>query len=183
MYEKYKKIRTREEFYDTWEDEDLNQLNEILKDRIYDKYLLKCSILQRDSFKCQNINCEFPDSKLTIHHVKHRRNGGEDKVRNLVTVCNACHKRFNRRKAGLTFSNEDNVPPHIRGHTFNLNKPEPTIDWKQVRVDMKIVRKKLKNSGVEFSIKDFRIIMILMRFLSKPYYELEYDIEHSDDDI
>lgn len=178
-YEIYKEIKSEEEFFNSWQYEDLVALTDALKKRIYDKYVLKCKILQRDGFKCQNINCKHPESKLTIHHVKHKRNGGEDKERNLVTICKICHTLFNRCKGSLTFDNSDNLPTHIRGHTFKLHAKEKEIDWKQIRVEMKKVRKELKQNGVDFSIKDIRIIIILMRFLTKPYYEFE----HSDDDI
>ena len=73
-YELYKKRLSMEDFFAQWKSDDPENLSEKIKNRIYDKYLLQCKILQRDNFKCQNEECEFPDSPLTIHHIKHQRN-------------------------------------------------------------------------------------------------------------
>jgi len=175
-YKIYKQNLSKEDFFSKWDSEQYHSLSENLKERIYNKYIIKSKILNRDSFKCQNMECKTPDSPLTIHHIKHRRNNGEDKERNLITICRVCHKSFNRTKKPLVFSNEDNIPAHVRGHTFRLSVPEKKIDWKKITIEMKQLRKKLKYEGVVFKIKDMNLLIILMKFLSKPYYEFEgYD--------
>lgn len=168
-YEIYKSVRTKKEFYDTWETKTLSQLTAELKTYIYSKYLLKCKVFQRDSFKCQNIDCKNPYSQLTLHHVKFKKNGGEDKERNGVTVCKTCHKRYHRAKDTLTFPNESYLPPRIRGHTFKLAKSDK-IDWKKIKSDMRALRKELMQQGVKPLI-DWDLIAILLKWCFIPFDE------------
>jgi hypothetical protein len=51
---------------------------------------LKQQVLQRDKFTCQR--CDTTDRKLLIHHKIAIRNGGTDKLDNLITYCFSCHK-------------------------------------------------------------------------------------------
>ena len=97
-------------------------------------------VRNRDDHKCQNLICDNRDYPLTVHHIKFKKNGGKDKPRNLVTICELCHKRFNMGKKNLVFGLTDNIPPHIRGHTFRIIIPVE-IDWKQVRRDSRVKRK------------------------------------------
>lgn len=111
-------------------------------DDIYENYLVKCEIFNRDKFTCQNIGCNSPDSELTWHHIKKRSNGGENKARNGVTLCDRCHKNFHRAKIPLVFDNSENLPPQIRGHTL-WEHTENEYDWKQHKKEMRELRKDL----------------------------------------
>ena len=51
-----------------------------MKREMYKKYLVKCEVFKRDNFRCRNIVCKYPESQLTLHHVKWKKNGGDDKV-------------------------------------------------------------------------------------------------------
>lgn len=166
-YEIYKTVRSKEDFLAEFCPQ--NIVDEIIKNRAYDKYMLRCEILNRDNFKCQNVNCKTPGSHLTIHHIKHKRNQGKDTVRNLITVCQICHKAFNAAKADLTFSKKDNVPAHVRGISFKLDMPEKGVNWKKVRAEMKQVRKNLKHGGVVYKESDWQTILNLMLWLAMPY--------------
>lgn len=51
---------------------------------------LRQAVLERDRHRCTM--CGAADS-LHIHHIKHRKDGGQDVVENLTTLCNKCHAR------------------------------------------------------------------------------------------
>jgi len=167
-YELYRKIKSKEEYYSSWTDDKLVNLTEDLKQLIYDRYINKCKIFQRDSFKCQNTKCISPNSPLTLHHIKFRKNNGEDKVRNGVTLCRACHMAYHKTKRNLVFGSGMYLPSHIRGHTFRVHTEE-RLDWKTIKFEMAKMRKSLKSEhGINLSWKQ---IAILMRFLTVPYDE------------
>ena len=75
-YVVYKQVKSKEEFFTTWNNETFENLTEQLKEYIYKKYLIKCNVFQRDNFQCQNLDCQTPNSPLTIHHIKWQKNGG-----------------------------------------------------------------------------------------------------------
>lgn len=155
-YEIYRKIRTQEEFFLTWEPQSLEVLNESLKDRIYKKYLVKCSVFQRDGFKCKNEGCMTPDSPLTMHHIKFQKNNGKDTIKNCVIICKTCHKGFHRGKNILTFD----------GAVYQLHREEK-IDWKVIRAANKLKRKENKEfCGINIS---WELFAVLMRFLETDY--------------
>lgn len=180
-YNKYKAEHNRESFFKNWKEENLNLMSEEMKDFAYEKYLLKCRVFNRDSFTCQNENCKYCHNekeftKLTVHHIKHKRNGGEDKERNCVLICKASHNAFNRKKDVLKFGLTENIPPHIRGHTFRLHISEE-INWKEVKQQVSILKKdiklKVKSMNVGNNKQWFKLtmeqIIMLMKFLDKRY--------------
>lgn len=186
-YDRYKNIRIKEEFFNDWEHNKIVELTDKLREYVYNKYVTKCKILQRDKFTCQNKdgkdnkcticgNVQFY-SALTWHHIKAQRDGGGHEERNGVTLCKESHQRYEKAKGILVFSKDDfNLPPHIRGHTFKLDVPK-TINWKKIRIEMRALRKELKAQGLK-PILNWEEIAILMRWLFVPYYEFdEYDDE------
>ena len=178
-YNVFRKQLDKETYFSTWESEKLSPLSDEMKDYVYMKYKLKCDVFNRDNFKCTNIDCQTPDSPITLHHVKAQRNNGEHKARNCVTLCKTCHQAFERAKRGITLC--DTVPPHLRGHTFKLDKPE-RVDWKAIRLDMKDLRREIKFK-LDDSIKQLPVgqrqwfkltweqIAVLMKALTIPYEE------------
>jgi len=50
-------------------------------------------VLARDNYKCQHCLGKKKDSKLQIHHIVYRSQGGVDVASNLVTLCSTCHKK------------------------------------------------------------------------------------------
>ena len=143
-------ILSKEEYFDSWNQEDLTNISEEHKDIIYNRHKLRKTVFKRDNEKCQIEGCEFGKSDITMHHIKHVRNGGEDKPRNCVTLCKPHHKRFNTGKA-IKFANNDNLPNHIRGCTFQLHQgiekeknPEKFVCPKVKKKQMKTYRKTLK---------------------------------------
>jgi hypothetical protein len=159
-YEKYKIIATKDQYYATWDKENVDMLSESLKEMIYQKYLLKCIVFQRDNFKCQNVNCKHPESKITLHHIKFKKNNGKDKPKNAVTICKPCHAAYHQGKAPLTFC----------GMTYRLQKQEGTIDWKAMKANGKKLREKNKeHCGFKIS---WKLLEQLMKFLDKEYTEI-----------
>ena len=171
-YEIYRKKINMDQYFKAWSDENMKGLTKSLKKQIYDKYLFKCKVFNRDNFKCQNIQCQWPESPLTLHHVKFQKNGGMNKERNGVTLCNACHQGFHKAKRAIIFPDEDYLPVHIKGHTFKLSKPDK-VNWKKIRAEMKQIRKNLKDQGITFKIKDWEHIELLMRWLYIPFDECD----------
>ncbi len=169
-------------FYMDWENDKLDELTDYLKKHIYEKHVIKVNILQRDNFTCQNHNCNRCNNvleyeKLTVHHLRFKKNHGEDKERNAVTLCHSIHNGnsgYHNAKAALVFSADAmNLPPHIRGHTFKLQKPDK-FDWKEMRARLSNLRKEIRKKSPTKNI-DWETIYILFKWLNIPYYEMEYD--------
>lgn len=60
--------------------------------------LVRVDVLTRDDFKCVQcdwnrsaLNQDDPRKMLELHHVTHHKDGGENTVENLITLCNVCH--------------------------------------------------------------------------------------------
>jgi len=163
-YELYRNVRNKDDYFDSWDDVSLKTLNDQLKVQIYERYLVKCEVFQRDKFVCQNIECTTPDSPITLHHIKFKKNGGKDSARNGVTICNTCHQGYHRTKRNLIFADIKELPSCIRGHTFKLQIQETKVNWKKVKAEMKKLRKEFKYKGLYTKI-DWDMIAILMKWL------------------
>ena len=48
-------------------------------------------VLARDNHTCQHCKGKSKDSKLEVHHIVFRKNGGSDEASNLITLCKAHH--------------------------------------------------------------------------------------------
>lgn len=77
-----------------WEEDQLREI-EIAKD-YYDRILyqsgIRSLVLERDEYTCQ-ICGKHATSRLHVHHILKRKEGGTDHLDNLVTVCSGCHKK------------------------------------------------------------------------------------------
>lgn len=70
----------------------------------------KAMVLNRDNYTCQYCKGKHKDSKLEVHHVVFRSQGGSDEESNLITLCHTCHKdlhsgKINPKLSGKTKSN------------------------------------------------------------------------------
>lgn len=167
-YEVYRKKLSKEDYFNGWDSENYNMLTDLLRDQIYEKYLIKCEVFQRDNFTCQNQRCKKSNSTLTMHHIKFQKNGGGHKARNCITLCDTCHKDFHRGKIAVYYFNTKNVPAHIRGLTLKVDIKNE-INWKQVKKEMRKFRKSLGNvSGLRISWEE---LSILLKFLEFNYEE------------
>jgi len=171
-YEIFRKKLSKEEYFQSWDSDNYNNLTEALRERIYEKYLIKAEVFQRDEFACANIECEFPDSPLTLHHVKFQKNGGKDSERNCVTLCKTCHQGYHRGKRSFTLADKKELPSHMRGHTFKVSVDE-SVDWKKVKAEMKKLRKTLISERVYLSMEDLALLM--------KFFDMVIDSESDDD--
>lgn len=54
---------------------------------------LRLQIIERDNHTCQHCGLKpGKHSKLQVHHIKRRKEGGADEPENLITLCFSCHK-------------------------------------------------------------------------------------------
>lgn len=65
---------------------------------------VRVSVLKRDNFKCTNcgwsramLNKDDPRKMLELHHKHQHKDGGENTVENLITLCNVCHDDVHRQ--------------------------------------------------------------------------------------
>ena len=61
----------------------------------------KAMVLNRDGYKCQCCKGRHKDSKLEVHHIVYRSNGGSDEPENLITLCHTCHRALHDGKVIL----------------------------------------------------------------------------------
>lgn len=58
----------------------------------------KAMVLNRDNYTCQYCKGKHKDSKLEVHHILFRNQGGSDEESNLITLCHTCHKDLHSGK-------------------------------------------------------------------------------------
>ena len=61
----------------------------------------KAMALNRDNYTCQCCKGKHKDSKLEVHHIVFRSQGGSDEESNLITLCHTCHKNLHNGKINL----------------------------------------------------------------------------------
>lgn len=61
----------------------------------------KAMVLNRDNYTCQCCKGKHKDSKLEVHHIIFRSQGGSDEKSNLITLCHTCHKNLHSGKVNL----------------------------------------------------------------------------------
>ena len=59
----------------------------------------RSTILHRDNYTCQC--CGKKNCRLEVHHIIFRSNGGTDDERNLITLCEDCHKKIHKEEIVL----------------------------------------------------------------------------------
>ena len=63
----------------------------------------KAMVLNRDNYTCQYCKGKHKDSKLEVHHIIYRSQGGSDEEGNLITLCHTCHKALHDGKINPKF--------------------------------------------------------------------------------
>lgn len=61
----------------------------------------KAFVLSRDNYKCQHCKGKSKNSKLEVHHIVYRSNGGSDEQENLLTLCSSCHYKLHHGEIAL----------------------------------------------------------------------------------
>lgn len=67
----------------------------------------KAMVLNRDVYTCQLCRGRRKDSKLEVHHILYRSQGGSDDSDNLVTLCHSCHKDLHAGKKTLSLAGKE----------------------------------------------------------------------------
>ena len=61
----------------------------------------------RDENTCQSIRCDTDGRKSTVvHHIRHRRSEDDDRIGNLVTLCQRCHRKVHHTDQVVTVQHE-----------------------------------------------------------------------------
>ena len=63
----------------------------------------RARVLARDGYVCQCCKGKHKDSKLEVHHIVFKSDGGSDDAENLVTLCHTCHKKLHDGKISPDF--------------------------------------------------------------------------------
>jgi hypothetical protein len=61
----------------------------------------KSYILARDNYTCHCCKGKSKDSKLEVHHIVFRSQGGSDEHDNLITLCKTCHDKLHKGEIKL----------------------------------------------------------------------------------
>lgn len=61
----------------------------------------KAYVLDRDNYICQHCNGKSKDSRIHVHHIIFRRNGGSDEPENLICLCKTCHDKLHNDEITL----------------------------------------------------------------------------------
>ncbi len=99
-----------------------------------DFYNTKAYVLFRDAYTCQQCR-KNGDSKLHVHHIQFRSEGGTDAPSNLITLCEFCHDKLHQGMLGEKI------------HTKLLSK---TASKTKHATEINIVKSQLKKSGWAF---------------------------------
>lgn len=153
MYDKFKVLLSQEQYFKEWAPENVLSISEEKKLDIYRSYVTKAIVLQRDNFKCINADCDSPESKLTIHHIKFRKNKGKDTPKNCVTLCRSCHSGFHKGKEPLKFW----------GHTWRIHKDEK-LSPKQLKFIGARIRKENKHLIRSYKVS-WEMLAMIMKYL------------------
>lgn len=61
----------------------------------------KAMVLNRDNYTCQHCKGKKKNTKLEVHHIIFRSQGGSDEESNLITLCHDCHEDLHHGKIKL----------------------------------------------------------------------------------
>ena len=61
----------------------------------------KAKVLNRDNYTCQRCKNKRKDSKLEVHHIVFKSQGGSDEEDNLIALCHTCHTKLHEGSVRL----------------------------------------------------------------------------------
>lgn len=83
-------------------------------------------VFERDNYTCQE--CGKTNGRLAVHHIIPRKDGGQDSMDNLVTVCDGvCHKKIEPYREKFTLSLTGGTYHRIRNLVGNVGNDEMMI--------------------------------------------------------
>ena len=90
---------------------------------------IRRKVFHRDHFMCIVPGCRSTRF-LAIHHLKHRKDGGDHTMPNLGTICGGCHQRHHDGDLLITGEAPDRLQFAWR-HDDDVDSPMsgPTWDW------------------------------------------------------
>ena len=77
---------------------------------------LRLACLIRDEFQCKI--CSKKNTRLEAHHIVPRNDGGKDTIKNLATLCDACHDLLHKGKVNLAIKGENGFKDTIAQRTM-----------------------------------------------------------------
>lgn len=172
-YELYKKIISEDDYF-TREGTDYSKLDPDARNVLYERYLLKVEVFNRDNFKCTAKDCPYchnkkEPSKLTLHHVKFKKNGGDDDADNCISLCREFHDEYHKGSINLRVVKNKELPYYISGRLFKFRKNKKFFT-KEKKKEMRQLRKSL-----ELSVKKYKLtweeLVILLKFIEKQWNE------------
>jgi len=83
-------------------------------------YNTKAYILSRDTYTCQYCKNKRKDSRLHVHHIQPKSQGGTDQPNNLITLCESCHDDLHKKKIVLNTKHLKAVKTNLK-HATQMN--------------------------------------------------------------
>ncbi len=77
---------------------------------------LRLATLLRDDFSCQQ--CKIKNTRLEAHHIQPKSQGGKETIKNLLTLCSACHTKLHAGKIKLKKSGVSGFNDQIAQRTM-----------------------------------------------------------------
>ena len=180
------KFLSAEAYFKHWVQAHVNRMSPKDKKSAYKKYAMRYQVFNRDGFVCQNVvkkeengvisfsPCQFCNGEkyyeaLTVHHVKSKRNGGNDSARNGITICQTIHRHYEQGKGPLTVSKNDSVPDWMKGHTYKLSDCKKkvvrkTMNWKKTKAKWRAFRKNLRVKRLNLNLDQLSVLMKFLEF-------------------
>lgn len=79
------------------------KINEYQNGKQKNFYNVKAYVLHRDGYQCKK--CKIKKSKLHVHHIVFRSNGGSNAPDNLILLCESCHDKLHRGEFDIKGNN------------------------------------------------------------------------------
>jgi 5-methylcytosine-specific restriction endonuclease McrA len=77
---------------------------------------LRIATLMRDKYQC--VSCGQKNVQLQAHHIVHQCQGGKDTIKNLITLCQQCHKKVHSGQVTLAINGISGLKDQIAQRTM-----------------------------------------------------------------
>jgi len=77
---------------------------------------LRMATLMRDKYQC--VSCGKKNVQLQAHHIVHQCQSGKDTIKNLITLCQQCHKKVHQSKITLDVNGISGLKDQIAQRTM-----------------------------------------------------------------